>query len=583
MPEPSSLSIGKTSNSQLSDNIHSIILDTGIKYSKNSSSNFLNGTKYEIKSAASVTQFNSDITSKDRSFLRGKKFDVSSPWKIHIQKSTENLNDPVLLGYRQLNAVDSFSINKITKWNDYLNNSSPIIEKLNPICKESNKLETNPILEKKSERYLSESSVSAINKNINLLCIPQIDNDSYIPKNNKLVGDISTFKIPPVIWQDIHKYTNNSDLSSRQQSESPNMEDGKRNNSLWSINNVLKNRCTSGLHNLGNTCFMNSILQCLAHTSPLLDYCLSKNYEVDINYTTSTMKGSLIKAFANLVHHMWKNNESVSPRELKGQIQKFSPRFVGYNQHDAQEFLHFLLEGLHNDVNRIKIKPTPLEMDIDENLNDSDKAIESWKRYLRFDNSRIIDNFVGQLKNTLKCTVCNYTSVKFDPFWDLSLPIPKSCGRITLQDCLTLFTREETLDGEEKPTCSKCKTKRKCVKKLLVHKFPQILILHLKRFSQSGSFRDKLHTIVEYPLNGLDMIPYATHSGRGRANYNLYAVTHHSGSSFSGHYTASSCHPITHQWYRYNDESSVAITSNEVTLSEGYVLFYELGSQSSRL
>lgn len=149
MPEPSSLSIGKTSNSQLSDNIHSIILDTGIKYSKNSSSNFLNGTKYEIKSAASVTQFNSDITSKDRSFLRGKKFDVSSPWKIHIQKSTENLNDPVLLGYRQLNAVDSFSINKITKWNDYLNNSSPIIEKLNPICKESNKLETNPILEKK--------------------------------------------------------------------------------------------------------------------------------------------------------------------------------------------------------------------------------------------------------------------------------------------------------------------------------------------------------------------------------------------------------------------------------------------------
>ncbi|XP_067143432.1 ubiquitin carboxyl-terminal hydrolase 2-like isoform X2 [Centruroides vittatus] len=359
--------------------------------------------------------------------------------------------------------------------------------------------------------------------------------------------------------------------------------DGKPNNSLWSSNNILKKHCTSGLHNLGNTCFMNSILQCLAHTGPLLDYCLPKNYLVDINYTGSSMKGSVIKAFANLVQHMWKNDEPVSPQELKGQIQKFSPPFTGYNQHDAQEFLHFLLEGLHNDVNRVKNKPTPLEINIDDNLNDNDKAIESWKHYLRFDNSRIVDIFVGQLKNTLKCTVCGYTSVTFDPFWDLSLPIPKSCGRVTLQECLTLFTKEETLDGEEKPTCSRCKAKRKCIKKLMVHKFPQILLLHLKRFSQCGSFRDKLHTTVEYPLGGLDMIPYATQLARGRANYNLYAVVHHSGSPFSGHYTASCCHPDTHRWYRYNDENAIAISSDEVTLSEGYVLFYELGSQSSRL
>lgn len=67
------------------------------------------------------------------------------------------------------------------------------------------------------------------------------------------------------------------------------------------------------------------------------------------------------------------------------------------------------------------------------------------------DNSKIVDIFVGQLKSTLKCTYCGHCSVTFDPFWDLSLPIPQKVGPIRLQQCLDSFTREETLDGDEKP------------------------------------------------------------------------------------------------------------------------------------
>lgn len=67
------------------------------------------------------------------------------------------------------------------------------------------------------------------------------------------------------------------------------------------------------------------------------------------------------------------------------------------------------------------------------------------------DNSKIVDIFVGQLKSTLKCTHCGHSSVTFDPFWDLSLPIPQRAGQLRLSQCLDHFTREETLDGDEKP------------------------------------------------------------------------------------------------------------------------------------
>ena len=81
--------------------------------------------------------------------------------------------------------------------------------------------------------------------------------------------------------------------------------------------------------------------------------------------------------------------------------------------------------------------------------------MESWKRYIRRDDSKIVDLFVGQLKSTLQCTVCGHCSVTFDPFWDLSLPIPASgksiMSNIKLQQCLELFVKEEILDGDEKP------------------------------------------------------------------------------------------------------------------------------------
>ncbi|XP_072383229.1 ubiquitin carboxyl-terminal hydrolase 2-like isoform X3 [Diabrotica undecimpunctata] len=391
----------------------------------------------------------------------------------------------------------------------------------------------------------------------------------------------------------------NSNSLSRRSSERENHrirdysdDDSSGERVLNSYATIRPSECTSqkclglnGLKNIGNTCFMNSVIQCLSNTRWLLEYLKKEGYVKDINTSISSMKGALIKAFAEVIKELWSEDASdrvVNTASLKGQIQRFAPRFMGYAQQDAQEFLRYLLEGLHEDVNRVHEKPKPILTEIDEKLSDNEKAQESWTRYLRMDNSRIVDHFVGQLKSTLKCTHCGHCSVTFDPFWDLSLPIPQRTGQLRLSQCLDSFTREETLDGDEKPTCSKCKERRRCTKSFSIHKFPKILVIHLKRFSPTERFRGKLNVTVDFPMEGLDMSQYAA-DNVSPCRYNLYAISNHSGTTYSGHYTAYCRHPYTGHWHEYNDSRVSSISSKSLVSGEAYVLFYEQEGAKSHL
>lgn len=116
---------------------------------------------------------------------------------------------------------------------------------------------------------------------------------------------------------------------------------------------------------------MNSVIQCLSNTRPLLEYLLNEQYMADINTTTSSMKGALIKAFSQVIQELWENegDHVVNTSSLKSQIQRFAPRFMGYSQQDAQEFLRYLLEGLHEDVNRVAVKQKPINTDIPDSYS----------------------------------------------------------------------------------------------------------------------------------------------------------------------------------------------------------------------
>lgn len=179
--------------------------------------------------------------------------------------------------------------------------------------------------------------------------------------------------------------------------------------------------------NLGNTCFMNSALQCLSQTPELTEFFVSGEYEKELNVDNPIgTGGELAKAYADLVRRMWQGNvSSVSPRLFKAKLGQFAQQFMGYRQQDSQELLAFLLDGLHEDLNRIKKKPFVEEKDSD-GRPDAELAREAWANYRLRNDSVLVDTFQGLLKSELTCPTCKKTSVKFDPFMYLTLPLSRT-------------------------------------------------------------------------------------------------------------------------------------------------------------
>lgn len=185
----------------------------------------------------------------------------------------------------------------------------------------------------------------------------------------------------------------------------------------------------TGLINLGNTCFMNSAIQCLAHTPKLVDYFLGE-YKKEINYENPLgMNGELALAFGDLLRKLWKPGRiPVAPRLFKSILDGFAPQFSGYNQHDSQELLAFLLDGLHEDLNRVKCKPYMEVRDADGRPVDH-VADEYWQNHLARNDSIIVDLCHGQYRSKLVCPFCKRVSITFDPFMYLSLPLPSTTMR----------------------------------------------------------------------------------------------------------------------------------------------------------
>ncbi|KAM9852934.1 ubiquitin carboxyl-terminal hydrolase 32 [Aulostomus maculatus] len=197
------------------------------------------------------------------------------------------------------------------------------------------------------------------------------------------------------------------------------------NSSKMDRHKVPTEKGATGLSNLGNTCFMNSSIQCVSNTKPLTDYFISGRHLYELNRTNPIgMRGHMAKCYGDLVMELWSGTQkNVAPLKLRWTIAKYAPRFNGFQQQDSQELLAFLLDGLHEDLNRVHEKPY-VELKDSDGRPDWEVASEAWDNHLRRNRSIVVDLFHGQLKSQVKCKTCGHISARFDPFNFLSLPLP---------------------------------------------------------------------------------------------------------------------------------------------------------------
>lgn len=241
-----------------------------------------------------------------------------------------------------------------------------------------------------------------------------------------------------------------------------------------------------GLRNLGNTCFMNAVLQSLSN---IQEFCLYfkqlPSLERNTNgrkvyHSTRSIKEisdeliaeELRKVLISL--NQGGSKEAISPNELFSAIWKVVPRFRGYQQQDAHEFLRYMLDRLHTEL--LSLLP-------DETLRDS--------QYISLDHkgrsSIVTTVFGGTLQSEVRCLNCSTESKKHDPFLDLSLDIPdkylysqknknkdvdESLPPCTIADCLTSFIEVEELAETELYYCNNCKSKQRSTKRFWIRRLP---------------------------------------------------------------------------------------------------------------
>ncbi|GFR43244.1 hypothetical protein Agub_g4305 [Astrephomene gubernaculifera] len=367
-----------------------------------------------------------------------------------------------------------------------------------------------------------------------------------------------------------------------------------------------------GLQNLGNTCFMNSILQSLNAVPELVQQFYNP---AERNWSS---KAIVAPAYSSLVRDMMAGSLGgvVNPGAFLRKVSKHDGRWGDGRQQDSQEFLNSLLEVLQSECNRITSKPTYRELQ--SKGSEEAQAAEAYAYARSWNDSLVDDIFGGLTQSTIQCHACKRLSHTFEPFLGLALPIPGSSsssspgadrdrdrdggggsggGSVSVADCLRAFVECEELEGDDSYKCEACKRRQPHSKRLQIFRPPRVLVLTLKRFAQRPAapgffsrFRSpaKNNTPVRLDPELLDLTPYCNPLGlrglsiRGRGPvapvYQLVAVSHHSGSLEGGHYTAQARSCLDGQWYNFNDSTVRREARPSGASSSAYVLFYRLAN-----
>ena len=304
----------------------------------------------------------------------------------------------------------------------------------------------------------------------------------------------------------------------------------------------------TGLANLGNTCFMNSALQCLSHTYLLNDFLDKKKYKDNLNKKPESL---ILMEWDTLREMMWSENCVISPGGFLASLQKVAKIkdksiFTGFAQNDLPEFLGFIINCFHTAISRdviMNIKGIP-ENDTDKLAK---KCYEMMKEMYKKEYSEFLIMFFGiSISSIISLDNKVYTTIP-EPFFMIDLPLSGD----TLFACMDAYTEKEMLDGDNKYYDETTQTRVSAYKNISFWSLPDILIINLKRFSNNMR---KNNSFVDFPLEDFNLSKYIKGYNKETYVYDLYALCNHSGNVMGGHYTAC-VKNANNKWYTFNDTS----------------------------
>jgi ubiquitin C-terminal hydrolase len=321
----------------------------------------------------------------------------------------------------------------------------------------------------------------------------------------------------------------------------------------------LPGRGLTGLANLGNTCYLNSVIQCLSHTHEL-NYFLDNKYEKNSNYI-------LLNQWNDLRKLMWHKNCIIAPKRFVLFLQRVAKSenntlFSNFSQNDVSELMYFIFDIFHNYLK--------------ENVNYSPKKntkIEKYKQQVyNSEYSIILKLFQGiQLTRIRRMDDKKLLSEIPEMFFIIQLSVSDEMN-CTIEMCIDDYCSAEVLDEDNQYAVSENSDEKiDALKDTCFYELPQILIISLKRFGNNSRKKKNVVVLDEE----LDLDKYCQ---TGNNMYELYGINLHIGDLGGGHYMAAIKNK---EWFLMNDTSVSKITFNELkTNYQAYCLFYRKKNSS---
>eukprot|EP00475_Leptophrys_vorax_P044966 TRINITY_DN9199_c0_g1_i4.p1 TRINITY_DN9199_c0_g1~~TRINITY_DN9199_c0_g1_i4.p1 ORF type:complete len:585 (+),score=114.01 TRINITY_DN9199_c0_g1_i4:235-1755(+) len=314
-----------------------------------------------------------------------------------------------------------------------------------------------------------------------------------------------------------------------------------------------------GLINKGQSCYLNSILQCITYTPPLQVFFKKYSHIAECPHGLSEEKGISFCMFCEIENHyrtIAEADKPFIPVNILSRLSEIDRDFLLGQHEDAHEFFRAVVRGWQSSCLGFGKKYA--------NYNLNPRSLET---------SFVSQLYGGYLQSELSCPSCGKSSSSFEHFEDLSLEISDVTD--SLSDALETFTNPEVLDSANKYMCPECKEQVRAEKRLTIHYAPNVLVIHLKRFRVG--FQGKINKKVTFPVDlGLGPFMSSSTAQTDKALYKLYGIVVHLDmfniSSF-GHYVAY-LRDCRSAWYKLDDNRVEPVSVNTVLKQNAYLLFY---------